>query len=70
MVWAATTFKYTFDYRPGDVYFCTADIGWITGVSLSYRLLLTIQDTATLLMVRCSTAPRGFLIVLWFVETL
>ena len=31
MVYAATTFKHVFDYRPGDVYFCTADIGWITG---------------------------------------
>ena len=33
MVWAATTFKYTFDYRPGDIFFCTADCGWITGHS-------------------------------------
>ena len=33
MLWTATTFKYTFDYQPGDVYWCTADIGWITGHS-------------------------------------
>mmetsp|Transcript_74069 Transcript_74069/g.197452 ORF Transcript_74069/g.197452 Transcript_74069/m.197452 type:complete len:789 (-) Transcript_74069:308-2674(-) len=33
MVWAATTFKHIFDYKPGDVYFCTADCGWITGHS-------------------------------------
>ena len=33
MVYAATTFKYVFDYKPEDVYFCTADIGWITGHS-------------------------------------
>ncbi len=33
MVGAGTTFKYTFDYRPEDVYFCTADCGWITGHS-------------------------------------
>ena len=33
MVYTATTFKYVFDYRPGDVYFCTADCGWITGHS-------------------------------------
>lgn len=33
MVYAATTFKYTFDYHLTDVYFCTADIGWITGHS-------------------------------------
>ena len=31
MLYAATTFKYSFDYHAGDVYFCTADIGWITG---------------------------------------
>lgn len=31
MIYAATTFKYVFDYHPGDVYWCTADIGWITG---------------------------------------
>jgi len=33
MVYTATTFKYVFDYHPGDVYWCTADIGWITGHS-------------------------------------
>ncbi|MDZ4199238.1 MAG: AMP-binding protein, partial [Kiritimatiellia bacterium] len=33
MVYAATTFKYIFDYHPGDVWWCTADIGWITGHS-------------------------------------
>nr|XP_026690167.1 acetyl-coenzyme A synthetase, cytoplasmic [Ciona intestinalis] len=31
MLYAATTHKYTFDYHCGEVYFCTADIGWITG---------------------------------------
>uniref|UniRef100_A0A0C9RSF9 acetate--CoA ligase n=1 Tax=Fopius arisanus TaxID=64838 RepID=A0A0C9RSF9_9HYME len=31
LIYAATTFKYVFDYKPGDVYWCTADIGWITG---------------------------------------
>ncbi len=33
MVYTATTFKYVFDYHDGDVYWCTADIGWITGHS-------------------------------------
>ncbi|EPY22660.1 acetyl-CoA synthetase [Strigomonas culicis] len=33
MVYAGSTFKYTFDYHLDDVYFCTADIGWITGHS-------------------------------------
>lgn len=31
LLYAATTFKYTFDYQMDDVYWCTADIGWITG---------------------------------------
>ncbi|XP_076208433.1 acetyl-coenzyme A synthetase, cytoplasmic isoform X3 [Aptenodytes patagonicus] len=33
MLFAATSFKYVFDYQPEDVYWCTADIGWITGHS-------------------------------------
>ncbi|MEO6583925.1 MAG: acetate--CoA ligase, partial [Ferruginibacter sp.] len=31
MVWANYTFVNVFQYQPGDVHFCTADIGWITG---------------------------------------
>ena len=31
MLYASTTFKFSFDYHQGDVYWCTADIGWITG---------------------------------------
>ncbi|XP_057328263.1 acetyl-coenzyme A synthetase [Microplitis mediator] len=31
LIYAATTFKYVFDYKPNDIYWCTADIGWITG---------------------------------------
>ena len=30
-VWAATTFDWIFDYRDDDVFWCTADVGWITG---------------------------------------
>jgi acetyl-CoA synthetase len=33
MVWTAYTFVNTFQYKPGEVFFCTADIGWITGHS-------------------------------------
>jgi acetyl-CoA synthetase len=29
--WAATTFDWIFDYKDGDIFWCTADIGWITG---------------------------------------
>ncbi len=33
MVYTAVTHKYVFDYHDGDVYWCTADIGWVTGHS-------------------------------------
>jgi len=33
MVWAAYTFVNVFQYQPGQIHFCTADIGWITGHS-------------------------------------
>jgi len=33
LTWAAMTHHYVFDYRPGDVYWCAADIGWVTGHS-------------------------------------
>jgi acetyl-CoA synthetase len=33
MIYTATTFKHIFDYHDGDVWWCTADIGWITGHS-------------------------------------
>ena len=31
MVYASLTHEYVFDYHPGDVYWCTADVGWVTG---------------------------------------
>ncbi len=33
LLWAAQTMKWTFDWKPEDVFWCTADIGWITGHS-------------------------------------
>jgi acetyl-CoA synthetase len=33
MVYASLTHQYVFDYHPGDVYWCTADVGWVTGHS-------------------------------------
>jgi acetyl-CoA synthetase len=32
-VWIATTFHYVFDYRPGELFWCSADVGWVTGHS-------------------------------------
>lgn len=41
MVYTFTTTKYVFNMKPGDVYWCTADCGWITGHSyLTYGPLL------------------------------
>jgi acetyl-CoA synthetase len=31
MVWASFTHELVFDYHPGEVYWCTADVGWVTG---------------------------------------
>jgi len=33
MVFVAMTHQYVFDYKPGDIYWCTADVGWVTGHS-------------------------------------
>ncbi|MFA6035122.1 MAG: acetate--CoA ligase [Myxococcota bacterium] len=33
LTYVATTFKYIFDYKPQDIFWCTADIGWVTGHS-------------------------------------
>ncbi|NHI02249.1 MULTISPECIES: acetate--CoA ligase [Oceanimonas] len=48
LVYAAMTFKYIFDYHPGDVYWCTADVGWITGHS--YLLYGPLANGATTLL--------------------
>ena len=46
MVYSAYTFKNVFQYNAGDVYFCTADIGWITGHSyIVYGPLLNGAQT-------------------------
>ena len=48
MVYTAYTFKNIFQYEPGDVYWCTADIGWITGHS--YIVYGPLLNGATTLM--------------------
>jgi acetyl-CoA synthetase len=47
-VWTASTFHYVFDYRPGEVFFCSADIGWVTGHS--YVVYGPLQNGATSLI--------------------
>lgn len=48
MVWANYTFVNVFQYEPGDIHFCTADIGWITGHS--YIVYGPLSAGATTLM--------------------
>ncbi|WKZ33283.1 MAG: acetate--CoA ligase [Thermodesulfobacteriota bacterium] len=48
LVFSALTFKWIFDYREEDIYFCTADIGWVTGHS--YILYGPLACGATSLM--------------------
>ncbi len=48
MVYAGYTFANTFQYQPGEVFFCTADIGWITGHS--YIVYGPLSQGATSLM--------------------
>jgi acetyl-CoA synthetase len=48
LLFAAITHKYIFDYHDGDVYWCTADIGWVTGHS--YMIYGPLCNGATTLM--------------------
>ena len=48
LFWAAWTHELVFDYRPGEVYWCTADIGWVTGHS--YIVYGPLANGATTLM--------------------
>ena len=48
MVYAALTHEYVFDYHPGDIYWCTADVGWVTGHT--YIVYGPLANGATTLM--------------------
>jgi acetyl-CoA synthetase len=48
LVYASMTHQYVFDYRPGEVYWCTADVGWVTGHS--YIVYGPLANGATTLM--------------------
>ena len=48
LVYASLTHRYVFDYRPGDIYWCTADIGWVTGHS--YIVYGPMANRATTMM--------------------
>jgi acetyl-CoA synthetase len=48
LVYAAMTHQYVFDYHEGDIYWCTADVGWVTGHS--YIVYGPLANGATTLM--------------------
>jgi len=48
LLWAAYTHHYVFDYHDGDIYWCTADVGWVTGHS--YIVYGPLANGATTLM--------------------
>ena len=48
LLYAAMTHKYAFDYQEGDIYWCTADVGWVTGHS--YIVYGPLANGATTLM--------------------
>jgi acetyl-CoA synthetase len=48
MVYASMTHEYVFDYKPGEIYWCTADVGWVTGHS--YIVYGPLANGATTLM--------------------
>jgi len=48
LVWVAKTFKEVFDYRDGELFWCTADIGWVTGHS--YVVYGPLANGATTVM--------------------
>ncbi|MEM1277714.1 MAG: acetate--CoA ligase [Pseudomonadota bacterium] len=48
LLWASITHQFTFDYQEGDIYWCTADVGWVTGHS--YIVYGPLANGATSLM--------------------
>ena len=48
LTWVAMTHEYVFDYRPGEVFWCAADVGWVTGHS--YVVYGALANGATTLM--------------------
>ncbi len=48
LLWANLTFETVFDYKPGEIFWCTADVGWVTGHS--YTVYGPLSVGATVLM--------------------
>ncbi len=62
LVFAAMTHQYVFDYHDGDIYWCTADVGWVTGHS--YIVYGPLANGATTLDVRGRAELPGRLALL------
>lgn len=61
MLNATATFRYVFDYREKDIYWCTADVGWITGHT--YVVYAPLLNAATSVMVSFKQLIRSEIIV-------
>ncbi|MFN3228294.1 MAG: acetate--CoA ligase [Asticcacaulis sp.] len=48
LVWVSMTHQYVFNYRPGEVFWCAADVGWVTGHS--YGVYAPLANGATMVM--------------------
>ena len=48
LVWASMTHEYVFNYRPGEIFWCAADVGWVTGHT--YSLYGALANGATTVM--------------------
>ena len=72
MVYASMTHQYVFDYHDGDIYWCTADVGWVTGhsyivygplangaITLMFEGVPTYPDSSTILA-RCRQAQSQY----------
>ena len=69
MVYAGTTTKFVFDLRPGDIYWCTADCGWITGHTyVTYGPLLWAVQPVWFLKA-CRPTPRFHAFGKWWTNT-
>lgn len=58
LLYAATLFKYAFDYHPEDLFFCSGDLGWITGHTFNVYGALACKSTS-LLFDGIPTYPDG-----------
>ncbi|CAH2559934.1 acetate--CoA ligase [Cardinium endosymbiont of Oedothorax gibbosus] len=48
LLYAATAFKYAFDYHPEDIFFCSGDLGWITGHTFNVYGALACRSTSVI----------------------